>query len=181
MKQTYSTATLLLFFLSSPVWSQPANLELNPDGSYVLEVPVVGFQGNPGFYQNARFQSGESELSWTLLSVDEGQTINSVNAVDVITTSEMPIQVFLEVSGEISPCLEVGEYAMNRVDNSFEIFLYYDPDSFPPPGTACIDSVEPYSTVIPLPAYGLEAGEYVLSVNGEENGSFIIPADNLLP
>lgn len=169
------------------VWSlnkpnaESKNSELKLNGTYTLEVPSVDFLDNPGLYQDVVFERRQSDDSWILRSVNVGFPINRLETVEVIKTSEVPVQVFLKISGNISPCLDVGMYAAKTIGNFFEVSLYYDPESIPPSGKVCADSVDPFTKTIPLQVYGLGAGEYTFSVNGKKPGSFVLLQDNVLP
>lgn len=50
----------------------------------------------------------------------------------------------------------------------------------PPPGTECMQVVEPFEKTIPLQVYGLPAGTYEYSVSGEHTGTFTLIRDNTL-
>lgn len=170
---------LLGWILPQVLISQPAGGELTVDNKFTLKLPFVGFEGNPGKYQNVIFRSEDAGSSWTLLSVDEGLIINTISAVDMVKTSEHPMQVFLRISGVNGSCAEVGDYAISKRDNFFDIFLYYDLDSSLPT-VDCTATVTKFSRTIPLPVYGLAAGEYEFSVNSKVAGSFVLTTDNLL-
>ncbi|MES3006757.1 MAG: hypothetical protein V4751_03200 [Pseudomonadota bacterium] len=161
--------------------AESKNSELKLNGVYTLEIPSVDFLDSPGHYQNAIFERRESDEAWILRSVDVGTPIKTFGAVGVIKTSEVPVQVFLKVSGYISPCLDVGMYAIKKIDNFFDVSLYYNPESIFLSGRACIDSVDPFSKTIPLQVYGLGAGEYTFSVNGEKPGNFVLLQENVVP
>lgn len=162
--------------------SQPSDATLTQDQSYLLEIPLVDFQKDPGIYQNVVLRAGETENSWTLVSADVGIKIESVQSVSVITTSEAPIQIFLKVAGTMGTlCTKVGKYAVREDGNSFEISLYYDPSSVPPPGVGCLDQQQIFSEIIQMPVYGLDAGEYSFTINDKLNGNFVLAADNNLP
>ncbi len=161
--------------------AESKNAELKLNGVYTLEVPSVHFLDSPGLYQNAIFERRESDEAWILRSVDVGTPITTLGSVEVIKTSEVPVQVFLKVSGYISPCPDVGMYAIKKIDNFFDVSLYYSPESISQSGRACIDSVNLFSKTIPLQVYGLDAGEYTFSVNGKKSGDFVLSRENVLP
>lgn len=174
---------LLACAVSAPPLSvaEPAELVLSPAGTHTLQVPVVGFRDNPGRYQNARFQSSDAGGSWTLLSADVAGLINFVELDSVVVTRDVPLQVFVKVKGWESPCGTVGRFETVKEGTLLKGFLYTDPASYGPPGSACIDSVNFYTRTLPLPVYGLAAGQYQFTVNGKVSGSFTLPVDNVLP
>ena len=45
----------------------------------------------------------------------------------------------------------------------------------------CTQAVRPFTEVIPLSVYGLEAGTYTYEVNGEFSGQFTLQQDNVIP
>lgn len=181
--KTYFLALSILFLgsQSMPVLAQPTNASLNKDEIYTLEIPAVDFDSTPGNFQKVIFQSQDSELTWTLISAYIGEEMNLIHSAELVKTSEIPVQVFVKVSGAIATCLKVGQHAIMQTGNSFDIRLYYDPESIPPQGVACADHVISFVKVIPLQVYGLDAGTYNYSVNGKLSGNFVLQADNILP
>jgi len=177
-----TSSLVLVFAVCAPLASvaEPAELVKSPDGKHTLQVPSLGFQDNPGQFQNARFQSADAGQSWTLLSVDQAFLLNSVELDAVVITSDVPVQVLVKIKGYESPCAIVGRFETLREGNLLKVFLYTDPESYPPPGGACIASVNFYSKTLPLPVYGLTAGQYQFSVNGKVSGNFTLAVDNVL-
>ena len=176
------SVTLVSLNFPQYLYSQPMNATLSLQEDYVLEVPLVNYGDNPGQYQNTIFKSAGSEAEWTLVSADVGTLIGSVDAVEVVVTSETPVQVFLEVSGTFGTgCPRVGKYAINMHGNVFNVFLYYDPDSLPSPEIDCTTEQVQFSKTIPLPVYGLDAGAYSFAINERVSGNFEITTDNVLP
>lgn len=167
--------------LSQPSISQPMDASLTQDGGYLLHIPTVGLKDDPGMYQDVNLTSSDSGLSWTLLSGDITYKINAIESITVVKTSEAPVQIFLKITGYISPCGEMGKYVFDIEANDFKVYLYYDAASLPPPGSSCVDSVVSFTKIIPLPVYGLDAGEYSYSVNGKQSGSFTFAMKNELP
>ena len=149
---------LFVVLIPQTLFSQTATTELSFDQKYTLTIPFIGFEGEPGKFLNATLRSEESELSWSLVSVDEGQ---------LIKTTERPVQVFLKVSGWISSCVEVGAYAVDKEDSAFKVFVYFDPESLSPPEISCTADSVVFSKTIPLPVFELAAGDYKVSVNNK--------------
>tara|TARA_R110001599_G_scaffold55442_2_gene153445 strand:+ start:494 stop:1042 length:549 start_codon:yes stop_codon:yes gene_type:complete len=172
---------IVISFSTQVVFAQPADASITQDDTLILQIPSVGFSSDPGKYQNIMLQSGETELTWTLLSGDTVDKINTVSTVSVVKTSEVPVQVLLKVGGNIATCVDAGKYAFTINENKIDTFLYYDPATVPPAGTGCVDTVKPFVKVIPLPVYGLDAGEYSFSINGKLNGTFTLTVRNELP
>lgn len=160
---------------------QPMDAALTQSGGHTLHISAVGLADDPGMYQSVKLKSNDAGLTWSLLSGDMTYKINAIDNISVVKTSEIPVQVFLKVSGYIGACSGVGKYVFDIKGNSFNTFLYFDPAYFLPPEFSCVGSVLRFTKVIPMPVYGLEAGEYSYSVNGKLNGSFVLSAKNVLP
>lgn len=170
---------IIAFLLTQTSFADSNNSRLVLEGKYTLEIPLVDFDGKPGFYQNAVFESVESDQDWKLLSVDEGVPIETLDTVEVIKTQDTPVQVFLRIHGTLSNgCLEPGEFAVDRNGNAFTAFLYFSPASFGP--GSCGDVQTAFTRTFPLPVYGLDAGDYSFTVNDILSGQFVIPADNVI-
>ena len=60
------------------------------------------------------------------------------------------------------------------------VLLYYKISDLPPNEIARATMMTPFETIVPLPVYGLEAGEYTFTVNSGYLGSFDIERNNSL-
>jgi hypothetical protein len=162
----------------------------------VLTIPSVNSDGQVGQYQDITMQAGEngawelkyfSSLGEELYSYD-GRTIVRdtlyklpISRVEIVKTSEVPVQVFLRVSGAMSGCASLGRASQRLVDNRFEVLLADGTTGITYAVAICTADVRSYVKTIPLSVYGLSAGTYDYVVNGETTGAFELEADNLLP
>ena len=175
--------TLINLLLVNSVFSQTTAVNEFPsykDGK--LTIPRVDTDGQASNFQDAAFQFDSAAGAWKLLDFKEttitpGQGIVP-DTVEVIVTSSTPIQVFLKVSGQFSSgCEQFGQINQRLKDNKFEITLHL---ASIPANTACATVLVPYEKIIPLQVYGLSAGTYEYSVNGEHTGTFTLTKENTL-
>jgi hypothetical protein len=128
-----------------------------------LTIPVADGASGAGIYQDVVFEV-DGDI-WRLTSGNIGIEVSEISSVELIQVESSPVQVFLEVSGTfLSGCPEIGNISHRLVENEFEVFVYYTP--FPEPGTVgCTQALVDFSEIIPLPVYGLDAGDYTYMVN----------------
>ncbi len=158
------------------------NPALTLGNPYVLTIPSVDYTGIPGFYQKARIEYLPQTQTWKLAAYVKGVPIPEVNNVELIKTQDVPVQVFLKVSGYLANgCSQVGSTGMAFTNNKFDVYLYYKDENIPPPGILCTQSLVPFSKTIPLPVYSLLAGTYTYNFNGKFSGGFTLVVDNKLP
>lgn len=145
----------------------------------VLTIPRVDTNGQAGSFQDATFQFDSQTDTWHLLAFKSTPVLQGAfGQVEIIRTDSSPIQVFLKVSGQFSSsCGNFGQINQRLKDNNFDIAVHFTPI---PPGTACLMVITPFEKIIPLEVYGLPAGTYEYSVNGEHTGSFTLTKDNTL-
>lgn len=171
--------------LINPVYSQityPSDYPVYKDGK--LTIPRVDTDTQSGNYQKVEFQFDNSTNSWKLLDFVETKITPGPatygEKVEAVVVDSSPIQVFLKVSGEFSNgCAFFQQINQTLKNNKFEITLHVGPNPFPP-DIACTAALVPYEEIIPLEVYGLPAGTYDYSVNGEHTGSFTLTRDNVL-
>jgi inhibitor of cysteine peptidase len=98
-----------------------------------------------------------------------------VSSVEVLILESFPVQVRVVVSGGFSNgCWEMGDYAVGRNGNVFEVTL----SAFgPAPDMICTQVAPMFEEVIPLDVYGLPAGTYIVSANGVTS-EFTLSIDN---
>lgn len=148
----------------------------------VLSIPSVDAIDRPGFYQDVRVEFVTQDL-WRLEGVEEGKEIDEIEHVELIKTDTFPMQAFLRVEGTFtSGCQEIGKVSQRLIDNTFEVAVYYENNEWTraPTDIVCPQVLVPFSRVIPLRVYSLEAGTYDYSVNGEHEGAFEIQVLNEL-
>jgi hypothetical protein len=159
------------------------NPELTRSDSFALRLPFVDYNGIPGLYQDAKIEYLPQNNTWRLSGYTRAVPIAEIEDVHVIVTDEVPVQVFLELTGSFTNgCQALGEVGMKRINDVFAVYLFYKKSPFPP-GTpqACTADVRPFRKVIPLGVYGLTARTYSWNVNSKFGGSFTLAADNVLP
>jgi hypothetical protein len=91
-----------------------------------------------------------------------------VQSSEIVMMESYPVQVVLKISGTLpTPChklrAEVSELDEN---NNINVELY----SLTEPGAMCIQVLKPFEESIPLGSF--ESGEYTVSINGKEAGTF---------
>jgi len=94
-------------------------------------------------------------------------------AVDILESN--PVQVIVAVEGDLSvPCVNLEQPGVYRDDDTFHIVLAETPID---PLALCAQVLVSYEVEIELDVSGLDAGEYIVNVNGEET-TFTLDADN---
>jgi hypothetical protein len=154
-------------------------------GMYFLRVPLVDTLNAAGQYQEVLFKTARPDdvSTWQLLSVEQANPL-ALDEVRVVVTDEVPAQAFLRVKGAVGGCggLDgIGKIAIKTRANDFSVFVYHPAVAVDPstaPSFGCLAVTWPFIKSIPLPVYGLDAGTYTYSVNGEHNGEFTLFEDN---
>lgn len=178
-------ATVFALLAVFPVWAQVSSSSDYPvykDGK--LTIPRVDTAEQAGSYQKVEFQYDNATDSWKLINVVETKAtpgpVTYDEKIETIITDTSPVQVFLKITGLFSNGCEFFQQINQTLkNNKFEITLHLGPNPFPP-DIACTMSLVPYEKIIPLEVYGLPAGIYQYSVNGETMGSFTLTQDNTL-
>ncbi len=181
-----SLAIAMIVLLINPVFSQQnthaSDYPVFKDGK--LSIPRVDTEAQTNNYQKVEFQFDHSTNSWKLLNFIETKIVPGPatyeEKVEVIRVDSSPVQVFLKISGQFSDgCAHFQKINQTLKNNTFEITLHLGPNPFPQ-GMACTTALVPYEKIIPLEVYGLSAGTYEYSVNGEHTGTFTLSKDNTL-
>ena len=142
----------LLIAHDDPIYSD-SNLELT--------IPSVDTEDHPGFYKDVRLEFYQNDL-WRLTRVTTTTVLQEIYDVELVKTDNIPIQVFLKISGAlIDGCRKLGEIDVRRKEHVFEIYIHIDPHSIPADDVACPGSVTFFTKTVPLPVYGLNAGDGV--------------------
>jgi inhibitor of cysteine peptidase len=96
-----------------------------------------------------------------------------VNNAQLLIMESFPVQVALDVSGDLpTPCHEFQyEISSPDAENQIHIEIF----SMVEPGQVCIEVLEPFSENISLPVSDLPDGVYTVFVNGELVGEFSYP------
>ncbi len=175
----------ILVLLSNTAFSQNTPATDYPtyrDGT--LTIPRVDTDAQAGNYQKVELQLESATNTWRLVNFVETKInpgpVTYEEKVEVIVTDSSPVQVFLKISGQFGSGCEYFQQ-INQVlkNNKFEITLHLGPNP-PSPDILCTMALVPYEKIIPLEVYGLPAGDYEYSVNGEHTGTFTLTKDNTL-
>lgn len=149
----------------------------------ILTIPRVDTPDQAGNYLDARFKQVTQDL-WEL---QDYKTANEyplekapIEQVKLVIIGTFPVQVFLNIQGTFNHgCGHLRPINHRRVDNRFEVTVQAEFPDLPPGSYACTASLEPFEENIPLPVYGLNAGDYEYSVNGGVyTGKFTLSTDN---
>lgn len=174
-------ATVFALLAVFPVWAQitsPSDYPVYKDGK--LTIPRVDTAEQAGNYQKVEFQYDSAMDSWKLINVVETKAVAFGGKTEAIITDSSPVQVFLKITGWFSNGCEFFQQTNQTLkNNKFEVTLHMGPNPFPP-DMLCTMALVPYEKTIPLEVYGLPAGTYEYSVNGETAGSFTLVQDNTL-
>ena len=152
------------------------------DDIQTMKIPAVDVGAKPGFYQDVTVEFFQDD-KWRLVSALEGKEVAEIEQVTLIKTDTAPAQVFLRISGAFSNgCPQIGQISHRLVGNTFEVSVYYANNAWlrNPGEIACTLAIVPFTRTIPLPVYGLPAGDYNYSLNGRFTGSFNLATENVL-
>lgn len=177
-------AIAITFLLANSAFSQNTAVIEHPvykDGK--LTIPRVDTEAQAGNFQDAEFQFDDATNTWKLLNYRETTIIPGqgvyLNSVSTIVTDAIPIQVLLMINGELpTPCYQFGQINQRLKDNKFEVSMHLAPLL---PNTICVEVTQPFEKIVPLQVYGLPAGTYEYTVNGQHDGTFSLTTDNIFP
>lgn len=154
------------------------NPQLTLTDSYTLKLPSVDFNELPGQYQDVRIEYLPQTGTWRLAGFRHLSPFRVIESVGAIVTSEVPAQVFLEVRGKTyGGCNQPGSAGTKLSDRAFTVYLY---SQYVHPDCIGTTDVRDVRKVVPLEVYGLLAGTYTWTLNGQFEGSFTLPVDNVL-
>ena len=165
-------------FSMSIIHAETLKTAISPlyDGNQLL-IPRVDTVEKVGVYEEAIFFYDKEINAWQLQSYNVARDGIEINDIIPLVTSTTPIQVLLQVKGNVLACGNVGKIAHRVVNNKFEVQIHAT--QFPSDST-CIAAAIPFLKVIPLDVYGLDAGVYEYSVNGSNTGTFQLLQNNKL-
>ncbi len=148
-----------------------------------LTIPRVDTDLQAGNFQDATFFFDRATNAWQLLDYRETLLIPGqspyLDTVEAIVTDSIPVQVFLKISGNLpTPCSRFGQINQRLKINKFEVTMHVASSLL---STSCIQVLEPFVKIIPLEVFGLSAGTYEYSVNGEYSGTFSLTTNNTFP
>ncbi|MCC8997483.1 MAG: hypothetical protein LM517_10670 [Nitrosomonas sp.] len=146
-----------------------------------LTIPRVDTDQQAGIFQGGVFQYDSAINAWRLQDYRVAPVADifllDSNAVELIVKETLPTQVFLKVKGSFSDsCQTLGRVNHRLKGNRFEVVISVASSG----SQACFPEVKPFEKIIPLPVYGLSAGNYEYIVNGKITGSFELKNDNNL-
>lgn len=135
------------------------NLPSDPIG----EGPIINLPGEIP-YQDIEREPGQGKLS-------PGSAY--VSLVDLLVMESYPVQVSLQISGELpTPCNQLTiDIAEPNAENQIHVEVY----SLVDPAMTCMAVIEPFATNVSLPLDNLADGTYEVWVNGTLVGEFNYP------
>jgi hypothetical protein len=148
----------------------------------LLTIPHVDTPEQVGKYLDVTLKHKEG--AWVVDSYKESGSVESkflpVDKVEANVVDGFPIQVILRISSKNIACGSLGQINY-RLDNKAFNITVHDGHAYLPPGeVACVAALQPFSTSIALPVYGLKAGTYTYMVNGKISGEFALDVDNYI-
>jgi hypothetical protein len=158
-----------------------ADVPVYSEDDSTLTIPAIDLPGKPGAFQDAELELGSNNL-WKLNDVIEAKLNESIQKVELVQTTTVPVQAFLKISGEyMHGCARTGQTHAAWDGTKLVVSSYYENNAWvrSPETTLCLAVVTPFSFVYPLPVYGLPAGEYPYEVNGEFNGTVTLTQSNV--
>lgn len=101
-----------------------------------------------------------------------------VDSAEVLILESWPLQARLAIRGNFRDgCERLADVSSERVGNLFQVAVSVGSSK---PGEFCTQALMPFEEVLDLDILGLEAGEYLIEVNGAEMASFVLDRDNRL-
>jgi len=174
-------STLISLSVLALLTASTAN-SANPEyASSRLTIPAVDADGKPGYFQDIVLEATSNNM-WKLIEAYEAIPIpkNIIEQVELIKTDSVPVQAFLKITGTFRDgCGSVGQVSHSLNENQYTIMTYYKLNKAREP-IACTQALVPFTHTIPLPTYGLSAGEYQYTLNDSFTGSFELTTDNEL-
>lgn len=159
----------------------PPNPVLYDNGDYLLALPLIDYDGKPGAYQDAVIEYAKDARAWQLSEYRQAVPVTEIEDVSVSFNTGKPAQVVLTITGTFTNgCAQAGDVAIQRSGAEFIVYLYYQDGSLPGPHHSCGAQMTPFLKSVALPVYGLAAGTYAYTVNGEFSRTFTLATDNVL-
>lgn len=150
-------------------------------GNGELTIPRIDTTEQTGRYQSAKFRITD-QGTWELLSFETFPASQGVNieSVEAIVTNSMPVQVFLKIRANFTTGCDYGQINQKLIDGKqFDVTVY--PDTLQTAAEIdCAEFLFNPERIVPLSVFGLSAGTYGYSVNGEHVGQFALAEDNTL-
>lgn len=167
----------------SVAWAQADEQPVYDAGTETLTIPSASEQDQPGYFQDVRMEAAGDGL-WRVAELHEGVLLEEryVEHVWTTSTSGVPHQFFVHVAGTFnSGCPQVGRVEQQRDGNEIKVFIYYKNSAWlrNPELISCTAAMEPFEVTVPLDIYGLEAGEYSVSVNNHPVRTFVLENNNV--
>ncbi len=115
-----------------------------------------------------------------IIEVIEGDIIMGeamVESVDVLVMESFPVQINVRATGYVGDgCTRVGNITTEQDEDTFRIHI----STVRPADAICTQQLVAFDELISLDVDGLEAGTYMVNVNGRTS-SFTLDIDNWLP
>ena len=111
-------------------------------------------------------------------AVEAGAGRATVESIEIVIAESFPVQVFAILRGHLGDgCTEITSItSRGPLDNRFDIEI----TTQRPSEAMCTQALVPFEHNVPIPAYGLLAGDYDVAA-GDARASFTLQQDNKLP
>jgi hypothetical protein len=162
----WSGTTIWVIFLlvsALQITSAVADSALYKDNELTISDAIVMGGDKPEYYRQVRLEVLENGDFRVIDAVEKQLAYIEELSVSVFFTD--PVEVELGVVGYMSnPCVEMNTTIARR-DNTFYIAIGETPLQTL---VACAQVIEPFDITLPLDVKGLQAGDYLVVVNGDE-------------
>jgi inhibitor of cysteine peptidase len=100
-----------------------------------------------------------------------------VNDIEIKLLESMPVQVLVTAYGDLPDgCTSIHETTSDQVDHTFNVTI----TTKRPADVMCTTALVPFEHNVSLDVVGLDAGTYMVNVNGITD-TFTLEVDNVLP
>lgn len=154
-------ATMMLGILTTA--NAVADSVLYKDNELTISDAIVMEGETPRYYQQVRLTALPNG-DFRIVDAVEKQ-LAYINEVSVAVLEKDPVEVELNIAGDMStPCVELNT-TVSRRDDTFYVVVGETPLQTL---VACIQVLKPFEMTLPLDVQDLPAGDYRVVVNGEE-------------
>lgn len=167
-----------------PLLAASAENPIYQDENGRLTIPRVDTSGQVGKYQDVLLQrtpQGTFSIAG-LQTLGQGTLYDllGITTIEVSKAGTLPASVFIRVSGSDPTCDFAGAVRVHqrREGTRFDINIsapHLNPFGYP---AICPANIRNYKLTVPLEVYGLAAGTYSYTINGNHSGQFTLDRDN---
>jgi len=157
--------TGVLFLILGLVPSAYGNPAVLRDSVFTIDEAVLINGESFEYFKHVRLQlSPAGEL---IVLDAETRNLAEVKELNVVVSYTLPVQVELEVSGDLhDSCAHLEPVSVSRAGDDFHVVVA---ETAPDPAALCLPYANPvpYAVTVPLDVTGLTTGNYRVVVNGE--------------